>query len=310
MRPAVSLDTRRRSGNRSKVPKFIIVSEGYRTEIQYFKGLAENRRIAKISSLIQICPLNRFASHSGHSDPMAMLDLLDEYIEHSKTGKLTQNLFVNMFIEHVWDHLNELPCTDIDELRQAMVYELNEKGQESIKDVKIATKICSNALIKRSIKVSLDFAPELPISYDPEIDKIYVMIDRDRDSRNASKCNDFISRCREHGYVPLLTNPCFEFWLLLHFEDVICVDKKELYANEKVDGKRFTERKLDEFLMGIGSENGYDKTNFDAWCFVYRIDEAIKNEKLFCCEEKCIMSNLGSNIGSLIQEMRAPQIRK
>jgi len=309
MRPVDTLDIVRRTGGRSIIPKFILVSEGYRTEVRYFEGLANNKRRAKISSLIQIYPLNRLAVHSGCSDPLCLLDLLDEYVDYSRTKKFSKNLFVSMFIEHAWDYLSEISFQHLDLIKAKMIKKLSKKYQGDIVDYKIATQICNDILEKESITISSDFVPPLPMDYDPDVDKIYVIIDRDRDARDTSKCKEFTGRCKKRRYIPILTNPCFEFWLLLHFEDIIHVNKKELTVNEKIDGKRFTERKLDEILKRFDL-NGYSKTSFDTRWFIDRIDEAMYNEKMFCYEEKCIMSNIGSNVGSLIQEMRAPQIRK
>ncbi|WP_339980663.1 RloB domain-containing protein [Fusobacterium necrophorum] len=56
-----------------------------------------------------------------------------------------------------------------------------------------------------------------------------------------------------------MTNPCFEFWLLLHFEEVLSMNKEKLLLNNRVNSKnRYVEAKLKEILPK------YSKTRYDA----------------------------------------------
>ena len=50
---------------RKVVPKFIIVTEGYRTEQIYFDALRENRAVAGISALVDIVLLQREPATPG-----------------------------------------------------------------------------------------------------------------------------------------------------------------------------------------------------------------------------------------------------
>lgn len=129
----------------------------------------------------------------------------------------------------------------------------------------------------------------------------------DKDERTSSKCDDFFIRCKENKFDPYMTNPCFELWLLFHFDEVISEDKKILCLNEKMDGVRYTERRLDEILKSIpANENkGYSKDDLNFYDFIDRVDNAIANEKLFCSDIRYIKNNVGSNIGSLIEKMKS-----
>lgn len=75
--------------------KFIIVSEGYRTEPRYFTALSDNRRIAGINSLIDIIILQRESSDAGCSCPKTILDLLDEYMSSVRCGHHSLDLIIN-----------------------------------------------------------------------------------------------------------------------------------------------------------------------------------------------------------------------
>ena len=68
------------------------------------------------------------------------------------------------------------------------------------------------------------------------------IIDRDRESFvSSSKNNQYkyvVEKCEEMGFGLYVTNPCFEFWLLLHFDKVFELDRDKLLENPKVTAKR------------------------------------------------------------------------
>ena len=60
------------------------------------------------------------------------------------------------------------------------------------------------------------------ITYDENVDKICFIFDCDRDSFVAhsgkNQYEDVLNICRKRKFGFYLTNPCFEFWYLLHFQ--------------------------------------------------------------------------------------------
>ena len=70
-----------------------------------------------------------------------------------------------------------------------------------------------------------------------------------------------------YGFGFYLTNPCFEFWLLLHFDDISDLVPSELLENRKVRTKRrYTEQMLRERM------SSYNKSSYDVGWFIERID--------------------------------------
>ncbi len=51
-------------------------------------------------------------------------------------------------------------------------------------------------------------------------DSLWLVIDRDPQSWKPDMIDTVAQRCRQKSYSLALSNPCFELWLLLHFEDV------------------------------------------------------------------------------------------
>jgi hypothetical protein len=281
--------------------------EGYRTEAEYFKGISENRSSSflRIPSMVDVCVLSRHAVHSGHSDPFRVLDLLDDHMSLLRDGTYTLELFASMFLDAV------IPEDDFSKYEESEIFlrtamsELDRTADLGrIRDVPGAFGICNEICLSVfGFDPRINCLAEQPDFIDGH-DVVCVMIDRDRDSRTSSKCGEFISRCNRSGYVLFMTNPCFEMWLLLHFDDVLYMDRDLLLSNPKGDGRRYTERALDDILLGLDPDAGYDKTRLDFGRFVHRTDNAIENELFFCHDLGCIRSDVGSNIGSLIGMMR------
>lgn len=96
-----------------------------------------------------------------------------------------------------------------------------------------------------------------------------------------------------------LTNPCFEFWLLLHFDKVFELEQNKLLENPKVTAKRrYVEQELRKILPGYG------KGSYRAMEVIKHIDKAIENEKKFCEDVVMLKDKVGSNLGCLIEELK------
>ena len=141
------------------------------------------------------------------------------------------------------------------------------------------------------------------LTYAEGFDKICLIVDRDRESFVSVPENDqyayVVERCKEKDFGLYVTNPCFEFWLLLHFDKVFEVDKNKLLENPKVTAnRRYTEQELRRIWPG------YKKSSYRAEELVREIDKAIENEKQFCEDIVSLKNSVGSNLGKLIENMR------
>ena len=61
----------------------------------------------------------------------------------------------------------------------------------------------------------------------PDGDLFFAVVDRDAGSSTESGLDREFERCRAHGIALLVSNPCFELWLLLHVEDVAALPDSE-----------------------------------------------------------------------------------
>ena len=77
----------------------------------------------------------------------------------------------------------------------------------------------------------IKYIHEQKILFSKEIDSICLIVDRDEDSFLCTSEHEqyhyVIEKCHEHGIQFFITNPCFEFWLLMHFDEVNLVNRKK-----------------------------------------------------------------------------------
>ena len=136
-------------------------------------------------------------------------------------------------------------------------------------------------------------------------DEFWLIIDRD-DWENIHHI-DFdalYDDCeKEKNFFIALSNPCFEFWLILHLrklEDIAEEDKGKILANEKVSAKH---NYIDLYLADcIGDGRGYNKRP-KASVFMPKVKEAIENAKLIRDLGKRIPGGLSTDVYKLVEKL-------
>lgn len=297
MRPVGKVRNDSRLNGTMKVrPKFLIVSEGYATEPHYFQALAECREVSGISDTIDVVVLQRERFDAGVSDPVRMIDLLDDYMEALRSGRYTFNLMMEQICGHLPNPDSELKTIAMERCASMVDKEGFVKDPGAV--FAVLAQICSESYGKE-----VEDEPEELPEYREDIDRVCVVIDRDRDNRDASKMDEFLRRCAQSGYVPYISNPCFELWLLMHFDEYDAMDRGKLLRNPMDGTKRFTESELDRILRNM-FKRGYKKTSFDAITFLQRTDEAISRSMTSCVDLYKLKSELGTNVGLLVKDMK------
>ncbi|MGL5355333.1 MAG: RloB family protein [Cetobacterium sp.] len=67
-------------------------------------------------------------------------------------------------------------------------------------------------------------------------DELCMVIDRDPNNFFESQFDKIVQECKKNKYFLAITNPCFEFWLLLHF-DISFYSNIELLQNKIISNK-------------------------------------------------------------------------
>lgn len=137
--------------------------------------------------------------------------------------------------------------------------------------------------------------------YDSEIDEIWLIFDRDPETFFKSQYYKVKKICETYNLNIGITNPNFEFWLLLHMPNVHEYNKVELLKNKKdtSTGRRYLEMALDSRLPG-----GYSKGNIRFDRFKDGIALALEQSEKFEIDEYKILDNLGTTLGTLILRMK------
>ena len=293
--------------------KYFLVYEGSDTEDLYFEGIQEQRQKVGIDPLIELVPIVRSYSEEGWSNPKKILDRMLQYLQESDTGVVSYETLMNWIMDYLYEE--EILTTSKVESRnmwETLKWICQEKLHVSESDiVENLNETCKQFAVyfkeASTIDALVDNVPRIiqnrAITYDENVDKICFIFDRDRDSFVAHSGNnqykDVLNTCRKRKFGFYLTNPCFEFWLLLHCDDISDLDEDMLLDNPKVRAKRrYTEQKLREKMPK------YRKSVYDTNWFIERIDKAIKNEKKYCENEEELEHLVGSRVGILIQELR------
>lgn len=130
-------------------------------------------------------------------------------------------------------------------------------------------------------------------------DELWMIIDKDR----WKSIPKIIELCKKEGNMFVAgSNPCFEFWLLLHIKnvsDITLIEKQLLLANGKISNKK---RYIDKYLGDI-LEEGYNKTNPRPERFFPYIELAIKQGKELNSKNEDFPSNLGSHVYKIVERM-------
>ena len=258
--------------------KYIFVFEGEKTEKQYFEGIYNYKDDLGIDSLIDIEILERY--DETMSNQLSVVKSLDDYIKQTllmqKNG--IKDKILKLLNEYIVDNNYEKNIYNFINAVNNIILDSEQNIDILIDDIK--------ALKER-------------LEYDHQIDEVCIIIDRDKGSFKQSQYNEVVTICKENNHNLGISNPCFEFWLLLHLSNCKEYDIEDIGINRKVSkSKRFLERKLADKLNG-----SYNKSNIKFEQFKDNINTAIENEKLYELDIKKLESNVGTRVGLIIENM-------
>lgn len=280
----------RLSENKNYRAKYFIASEGQTTEPRYFEKL--NQSI--ISENITIINILRDYANLGNSHPTSLIKLLQEFLKHNNSeisvtelknkianwnhenpGKIDLNI-INEKLDKIYKSNYKIPYKDLEDLFMCLF------KSEIYKD------LASN--------FSLYFLAQ-DVTYSPTTDSLNMVIDRDKDSFTEKQYEEVIKFCHENNVNLYVSNPNFEFWLLLHFKEIENEDNQKMLNNPKVNNsRRYLEKRLHDICK-------YTKTKFSFEPFEKNIHDAIIREKNYEENINKLKDNLGTNIGKLVEQI-------
>lgn len=292
--------------------KYFIAFEGSETESQYFSGVEEFKKELGIDKLFSIVPLLRHSDEVTWSHPCKFIKPLIRTLNEFNSGQMS----IESVVKHSVDHFFECdPISDVEICRpQTMIALILETLQNSgyqkddpIKNDAAVLKLicdslyaaCPDEYTDKSISGLQEYLENQVFYYDPELDKVCLIVDRDPGNFKPEQYDALLSVCKKHRFSLYVSNPCFEFWLMLHFQKILELDRGLMLENRKITGcKRYLDGELRKELKG------YKKNNIHFENLKDNIDVAIINEHQFCEDELGLKTELGSNVGRLMSELK------
>jgi len=128
------------------------------------------------------------------------------------------------------------------------------------------------------------------ITYDSEIDKLVLIVDRDQDSFTESQYDQVLNSCKKHHFTFLVTNPCFEFFLALHLDNCQSISKEKLLENKVTSKHTYAYNMLKKL------DPDYEKEKYDASKYVSKFLEAYSNSLLYETNNEKLKYQIGSSI--------------
>lgn len=295
------------------VKKYFLIYEGSDTEVIYFDAVRTMRESIGINPLIELIPIIRSFSEEGWSNPKKILDRVIENLRESKEQFISYESLLNRIMDYLYETkvitTSKILARNIwKTMLQTCDKKLKKSTEDRVDNIETSCKILMEDLCEEYEVVNIvedisEIIKDSGLTYEEGFDQICLIVDRDKDSFISTPENNqykyVLDKCNKMGFQFCVTNPCFEFWLLLHFDEVFELDEEKLLNNSKVTAKRrYAENKLRKIWPG------YNKSSYHSEKLVKNIDKAIENEKKFCEDIEQLENSVGSNIGRLVQKMR------
>ena len=260
---------------------YFISVEGVATEVEYLQGLSDYRTELSINALVNIEVLRR-KTKDGYSAPEQVIELLEEYLSLREAGN---NIFPD-----IPDEIKNNFSPDFIQLYIETPESISPKERNRFE---LALR-----------KTGYDLAYRKYLSkYTSNFDEFCILIDRDAGSHSSEDMNFILQYCKEKKYRCFITNPCFEFWLLLHFSDVYeeYSDQLDLIRENKKVSNAHT------FVSNELSAKAHHGKKGIAFKEKYlpHIEEAIIRASKFASDNEALITDIGCNIWILIKEMQS-----
>ncbi|MBQ8906931.1 MAG: RloB domain-containing protein [Ruminococcus sp.] len=218
-----------------------------------------------------------------------LIDWIVDYITEEKLIYLKSN--------HIKTKLNEICKKDIEKnldktIRKKDVENIIKSLLQKLREeVKCEFKKISKEMLQEIINSG-------SIEYYSDLDEIVIIVDRDKSSFTHKQYTELVKECSRQGIKLVVTNPCFEFWLLMHFNINRKFNARDMLKNDKVtDDITYCHNILRNTFKG------YQKNSYDAKLLMHKIKTAIDNEQLYCEDTIGLKTKIGSNVGKLLKEL-------
>lgn len=302
---------KRSTANDEKLPpkiRYFLTFEGEKTEYQYFQGVIDHQHELGINELIDIIPLSRHHIEKSWSNPEKACQLFVKDLRERKSGELTVETLISHVTDWVMDKKGVPSRAQVaTHLRDHLTkngYKPGECLTEHNK-IEVTNCICSSldelCLVEVSPETIGQFRKYLKNQKHfnkRDGDIACLIVDRDADSFTSEQYDSVVEKCEKEHIDLYVTNPRFEFWLLLHFIDKSRINCENICQKQEAGKQPHLEQELSRYCKGVS------KRNVPFNLLVDNVDTAIENEKEFCEDILGLKKAIGSNIGQLMTELK------
>lgn len=272
--------------------KYFIASEGSATEPKYFEKLNESL----IKENVTVINILRDYANQGHSNPTHVIKLLQTFIDNS-ANEVTVGELKNKLSN--WNHENpgkidlNSAFTKLDGMYKDDNYRIPYKDLDSI-----FMYLFKNEAYEDMAKNFEKYFEAQDVTYSSDVDSLNMVVDRDKDSFTEEQYDKVVEFCKKNNVNLYVSNPSFELWLYMHFDEFDSENKEDLIINRKMNnsGRRYIEKRLHDAC-------GYRKNSLNFKEFEPGIKNAIRREKDLTEDITKIKNELGTNVGLLVNKM-------
>ena len=274
--------------------KYFFALEGVSTEVDYLKGLIKDKKPNSYSFYFY---RNKKVSESNNI--YKMLDSILEYIDYESEFNLMYEDLVNIILKICNKNNYVISEIKLSSKIESYLSKIGKNMHDAIDKNEIegitqylnsinlfndmSSLIRGNDLIKLISKRS---------TFDSLYDQIVIIGDRDKESFTSLQYDLVLSMVEHKNVKLIITNPCIEFWFLLHFSDCLDIDKTNWYEK---DAAKYVLKDLKSFDLT------YRKNHFDVQKYILRTDIALSNLKYYSSDIFELKEEFGSNMNELIK---------
>lgn len=252
------------------IKKYFLAYEGVKTEVKYFNGICENKDYLHLSSSIELIPLVRNHINLGLSHPQKVFEIVQICIDGLKNNSRNLSSLIRAIVDYCFDESDRVNTgEDTNNLYNSVLdifeeqFNLTEKDNIDFdyEEINIISEKLNDFLNNKLIQVSKisEFILAQFETFDKNYDEVCLIVDRDKKSFSENQFDELKEQCNKNNFQLYVSNPCFEFWLLLHFNEAFNLDLKELEENKKyiVDDEylNYSELKLREIIPEFRKNN-------------------------------------------------------
>lgn len=282
--------------------KHFLAFEGAQTEGLYFR-----EAIKKSSIYNDIYVLSRNEEVLNASNPKLIVNMIENSCNKFSLSLTYESISYKLY-EYISNSISYLDFATFNSMYYDTLTNLNISIYDviSLDKLTIILKLVFsylNDIYNINVLIEKDNISNIlnnKFTYDKVLDKIYLVVDRDKHSFTVEQY-DYVLNARERLNMDVfITTPCFEFYLLMHFDNMPSFDKYVLFNNSHVGNTKQSY----SFSLLKKMDKTYRKNNYNTKYYITNIKKAITNSKLFESDIYKLKYQIGTNIPSLLDLLK------